>query len=314
MPKKFENGIDAVNNKLINLGDPSSATDAVNLQTLQNYIRGITSIKDAVRVATTTSGTLASDFENGDTIDGVALVTGDRILIKNQVAGATNGIYTVNASGAPTRAVDADTSVEVLAGMTMFVSEGTVNGNTTWQLTTDNPIVLGTTALVFAQIGAATIYTASNGLVLVGNDFRLDSSSAGNGLGFSSGVLSVNVSTGLEINTDNVRLAAQGNGISGGAGTTLSVNPASGGGVSVAAGGVSVDSTVARVFTTSTHSSSATIAVTHSLGKQWVTTAIYITSTGEQIECDVVATSTTVTTFIFNGTQLSNTLTFVIVG
>ena len=71
--------------------------------------------KAAVRVATTVAGTLASSFENGATIDGVVLATGDRILIKNQADAAENGIYTVNASGAPTRATDADSGSELVA-------------------------------------------------------------------------------------------------------------------------------------------------------------------------------------------------------
>lgn len=109
-----------------------------------------------VRVATTVAGTLASSFENGDTVDGVVLATGDRILLKNQAAGATNGIYVVAASGAPTRAVDFDSSAEVLPNTMVVVSEGTTNADTVWQLTTDAPITLDTTALVFAQFGGLT--------------------------------------------------------------------------------------------------------------------------------------------------------------
>ena len=91
--------------------------------------------KDPVRVATTANGTLASAFENGDTIDGVTLVTGNRILIKNQTTASENGIYTVNASGAPTRATDFDTSgEEVSNGCIIPVQFGTVNGGSTWQL------------------------------------------------------------------------------------------------------------------------------------------------------------------------------------
>jgi hypothetical protein len=102
-----------------------------------------------VRVATTAAGTLATSFENGDTIDGVVLATGDHILIKDQAAGAENGTYVVNASGAPTRAGDFDTSAKVVPGTLVVVSEGTSNKDSHWQLTTNAPITLGTTALVF---------------------------------------------------------------------------------------------------------------------------------------------------------------------
>jgi hypothetical protein len=107
--------------------------------------------KQPVRAATTAAGTLASSFENGDTIDGVVLATGDRILLKDQAAGAENGIYTVNASGAPTRATDMDDSSEVLQA-TVPVSEGTANADKVFRCTTNAPITLGTTALVFAEL------------------------------------------------------------------------------------------------------------------------------------------------------------------
>ncbi len=110
--------------------------------------------KESCRVATTGPGTLATDFENGDTIDGVVLATGDRILIKDQAAGAENGIYIVQASGAPIRSPDADTSAEVTSGMTTYISEGTANGGEIWILVTVDPIVLGVTPLVFAQLSA----------------------------------------------------------------------------------------------------------------------------------------------------------------
>lgn len=107
--------------------------------------------KQAVRVATTVAGTLASSFENGDTVDGVTLATGDRILIKNQSSGAENGIYVVNASGAPTRATDADAGAE-LVNATCYVSEGTTNADTQWTCTNNATPTLGSTALAFAQL------------------------------------------------------------------------------------------------------------------------------------------------------------------
>ncbi|MEY5061157.1 MAG: hypothetical protein RIS45_1078 [Planctomycetota bacterium] len=106
--------------------------------------------KAAVRVATTVAGTLASSFENGDTVDGVVLATGDRILIKNQAAGAENGIYTVNASGTPTRATDADSGAELVAA-SCLVLFGTANANTQWVCTTPSPITPGSTSLTFVQ-------------------------------------------------------------------------------------------------------------------------------------------------------------------
>jgi hypothetical protein len=113
-------------------------------------------LKAPVRVASTANGTLATAFENGDTMDGVTLATGDRILLKNQTAGAENGIYIVAASGAPTRATDANAAAELPQGFLVYVTAGTSNANTLWQHTTTAAITLNTTALTFAQLGAAS--------------------------------------------------------------------------------------------------------------------------------------------------------------
>lgn len=115
---------------------------------------GVIAWKQPVRAAATAAGTLASSFENGDTIDGVVLATGDRILIKDQAAGAENGIYTVNASGAPTRATDFDLGTEAV-GAAVVVTEGTANADKVFICTTNAPITLGTTALAFAALSAA---------------------------------------------------------------------------------------------------------------------------------------------------------------
>jgi hypothetical protein len=159
--------------KITNLANGTASTDAVNLGQLNSAINGL-DWKASVRAATTVAGTLATSFENGDTIDGVVLATGDRILIKNQAAPADNGIYVVAASGAPTRATDVDASAEVTGGLSCFVNEGTVNGNTAWMLTTDDPITLGSTSLTFVQFFAGAALSADGStLQLVGTTFSI---------------------------------------------------------------------------------------------------------------------------------------------
>jgi hypothetical protein len=120
---------------------------------VDNLVAGL-KWKPTVIAASTAAGNLASDFENGDTLDGVVLTTGDRILLKNQAAGAENGIYVVAASGAPTRAPDADAGSE-LVNATVIVEQGTVNADKAF-VCTNNAITLGVTAITFVNF-AATI-------------------------------------------------------------------------------------------------------------------------------------------------------------
>lgn len=121
---------------------------------VDNALQGL-SWKRAVRAASTANSTLATAYENGDAIDGVTLVTGDRILLKNQTTASENGIYTVNASGAPTRATDADTGAEMV-NATVYVSEGTTLADTQWTQTANAPITIGSTSLAFAQLSGGT--------------------------------------------------------------------------------------------------------------------------------------------------------------
>lgn len=162
--------------KITGLADPTSAQDAATKNYVDIAIQGL-SPKAAVRAATTAAGTLASSFANGSVIDGVTLATGDRILIKNQATASENGIYTVNAAGAPTRAVDFDTNAEVAAGAYFFVEEGTANADSGWVLTTDGAITLGTTALAFTQFSGAGQITVSGLLLKTGNALSLDHTS-----------------------------------------------------------------------------------------------------------------------------------------
>ena len=151
-----------------------------NIQAQINGLIAGHSWKVSVRAATTANGVMASAFANGQTVDGVTLATGDRILIKNQTSGAENGIYTVNASGAPTRAADMDTDAEALQA-TVFVRQGTTNADTQWTVTNDS-ITLGTTALTFAQVSGAGTYTNGSGITLTGNVFSISASAITNSM------------------------------------------------------------------------------------------------------------------------------------
>lgn len=115
---------------------------------VDNLIAGL-KWKTSVVAATVANATLSTDFENGDTLDGVTLSTGDRILIKNQSTGSQNGIYTVNASGAPTRATDADSGAELVSAA-VWVQKGTENADKAFNCTNDS-ITLGSTSIVFTD-------------------------------------------------------------------------------------------------------------------------------------------------------------------
>jgi len=149
--------------KITNLAEPTSASDAATKGYVDATAVGLDP-KPSVRVATTASITLSGT----QSIDGVALSAGDRVLVKNQGTASENGIYTVDASSW-SRSSDANTSAEVTAGMFVFVEEGTVNADSGWVLATDNPITLDTTDLSFVQFSGAGQITAGNGLTKSGN-------------------------------------------------------------------------------------------------------------------------------------------------
>jgi phage-related tail fiber protein len=107
--------------------------------------------KHSVQVATTAPVVLSGL----QTIDGVALVAGDRVLVKNQAVAKDNGLY-VAAAAVWARSADADSSLEVTPGLLVHVERGTTNGDSIWQLVTDAPIVLGVTDLLFEMAAGRT--------------------------------------------------------------------------------------------------------------------------------------------------------------
>ena len=160
--------VDVNNSRISNVTDPTQAQDAAT-KAYVDAVKQALDIKDSVHVATTGNITLSGT----QTIDGIDVEAGDRVLVKNQTAGADNGIY-VAAAGAWSRATDANTSSEVTPGMFVFVEEGTTNGDNGFVLTTDAPITLDTTSLTFTQFSGAGQITAGDGLSKSGNTLSVD--------------------------------------------------------------------------------------------------------------------------------------------
>jgi hypothetical protein len=168
MPKQILNGLDLTNTKISNLADGSNPTDAVTKQQLDAIARGL-KWKNSVKAATTTNITLSGT----QTVDGVALVAGDRVLAKDQTTGSANGIYVV-AAGAWSRSSDFDDATEVTTAVVIPVEQGTVNADKAFILTTDGTLTVGTTSLAFTPLGGASqSYTAGSGLSLSGSAFSV---------------------------------------------------------------------------------------------------------------------------------------------
>ena len=160
--------------KITNLATPTSSSDAASKQYVDNVSQGL-DVKDSVKVASTANGALSSAFANGETVDDITLVTNDRILLKDQSTQTENGIYTVNASGAPTRADDFANGATV-AGAFAFVEQGTTNADSGFVVTSNKGSdIVGTNNIVFAQFsGSGSGVSAGDGLDKAGSVMSVD--------------------------------------------------------------------------------------------------------------------------------------------
>ena len=175
---------------------PTNGTDIVNKTYADSIAAGI-NFHQSVRLATAAAlpantynngssgvgATLTGNANGALSVDSVTVVVGNRILVKNEVAGANNGVYTVTQVGngsTPyilTRATDFDTPGtgvnQIDAGDFFLVTAGSTQSNTSWVQQTPLPIVVGTTALVFTQFAAPVLYSAGTGLTLTATVFSI---------------------------------------------------------------------------------------------------------------------------------------------
>lgn len=154
--------------KLTNVATPTADSDAATKGYVDAAVNG-TDWKNSVRMATTANIALTGL----QTLDGITGAANDRVLVKNQTAGQDNGLYEMR-SGAWVRTTDADSNAEVTPNLAVFVEEGSTQADTQWRITTNGPIVLGTTAIAFGQIGAGSSYTGDAGVIVSGNVISLD--------------------------------------------------------------------------------------------------------------------------------------------
>ena len=160
-------------NKITNLATPTQSTDAATKAYVDSVTEGLHIHASAV-AATTGNISISADLEAGDIIDGVTLVAGDRVLVKNQSTASENGIYVVQSSGAAVRATDFDQPAEVDGGDFIFVTGGTVNDNTGWVQTSTGVATIGTDPIYFTQFSGAGTFLAGNGLSLAGSTFSIN--------------------------------------------------------------------------------------------------------------------------------------------
>lgn len=175
-------------NRITSVADPVNPQDVATKNYVDLSAQGLTG-KDAVRVATTANITLSGT----QTIDGIALAIGDRVLVKAQTTFASNGIYVV-ASGSWSRSEDAYSGNQLKGGSFVFVQEGATQADTGWVVSTDGPINIGTTGINWVQFSSAGVILAGNGLTKSGNTLSV----------------LVPASSGLTVNGSGVAVALDG--------------------------------------------------------------------------------------------------------
>ncbi len=175
---------DATANKLVQRDGSANAkvatpTDPNHIAT-KGYVdaaRQGLDVKQSVRVATTAPINLASDLQAGDTIDGVTLVAGDRVLVKDQSTATENGIYVAVASGAASRSSDANGTAdtgELKPGTFTFVEEGSVHSDKGFVVSTNGTITIDSTSITWTQFSGAGSFTAGDGLSQDGNTINVN--------------------------------------------------------------------------------------------------------------------------------------------
>ena len=154
------NNVSISGGSVTGLGDPSSTSDAATKNYVDQAVAGLRT-RVIAEAATTANVNLTNGLEAGDSIDGVTLVAGDRVLVKDQTDATENGLYLAVSSGAASRDPEHDTIAE-LSGQMIVVNQGTANDNKIFLCTTDSDAVIGSSNITYTQITPANVGTVTS--------------------------------------------------------------------------------------------------------------------------------------------------------
>ena len=167
------NNISITGGQISGLGSPSAGSEPATKTYTDNLVAGLKT-RIICRVATTGNVDLTADLQNGDTIDGVAVQTGNKVLVKSQSSASQNGIYTVVASGTAQRSTDFD-SIAELSGQMVVIQEGSTNDNKIFLCTTDSDATLSSDSITFSQVTPSNTGTVTS-VGISGSEFTIGSS------------------------------------------------------------------------------------------------------------------------------------------
>ena len=306
----------------------ATPTDAAHIAT-KGYVdaaRQGLDVKQSVRAATVGAINISADLEAGDLIDGVTLVAGDRVLVKDQSTATENGIYVAVASGAASRSSDANGTAdtgELKPGTFTFVEEGAVNSDKGFVVSTNGTITIGSTSIAWTQFSGAGSFTAGDGLSQSGNTINVNVTAnrtaitadaidiASTYVGQSSITTLGTITTGVWNGTD-VAVADGGTGASDAANARLNL------GIKTTAGAVTTStSTLARVASQGCAASAAGVSsttVTHNFNTLDVSVQIVEVAGGATVIGDVVRANADTVTVTLYGTISADDYRIVVTG
>ncbi len=176
------NNVSITGGSITGMSTPSGNSDVANKDYVDQAIAGLRN-RTVAECATTANVNLSNGLEAGDTIDGVTLVAGDRVLVKDQSTATENGLYIAVSSGAASRDPEHDTIAELSGGM-IVVNQGSSNNDKIFLCTTDNSGSVGSTNITYTQVTPNNSGTVTSiGLAQSGSEFSISGSpvtSAGN--------------------------------------------------------------------------------------------------------------------------------------